>query len=106
LLVVVGWVMFRATSVHGAFDMYAGMLGFNGVGPEPQLWWQVERFQLMTLAIAYFLMFAGPMLSAYCLTRLSRVSLKVASIALPVLFVLAALKLSAQNYSPFLYFQF
>lgn len=106
LLVVVGWVMFRATSVHGAFDMYAGMLGFNGIGPEPQLWWQVERFQLMTLAIAYFLMFAGPMLSAYCLTRLSRVSLKVASIALPVLFVLAALKLSAQNYSPFLYFQF
>src|SRR5690606_3785885 len=32
LAVVVAWVMFRADSAHGAFAIYKGMLGLNGLG--------------------------------------------------------------------------
>lgn len=32
LIVLIGWVMFRAQSVGQVFDIYKGMLGLTGIG--------------------------------------------------------------------------
>ncbi len=33
VLVLIGWVMFRAANVESAFTVYGGMLGLNGIAP-------------------------------------------------------------------------
>ena len=110
LLVILGWVMFRADNVPDAFRMYKGMLGLNGVGLSDTLGWQVRPSELITMLIAAVLVYVAPVWGH----RVGDVGSKllrpgpavVATVALLPLFVLAIMKLSAQSYTPFLYFQF
>ncbi len=97
LLVVLGWVMFRAASVPDALAFYRGLLGGNGWAMGADVIWQVTRLQLVTLALAFVLIFGWQVTP-----RTERLQMW----ALPALFVLAVLRLSAESYSPFLYFQF
>ena len=110
LLVIVGWVMFRADSVPDALRMYAGMLGLNGVPLSDTLAWQVRGSELATMALAVVLVYVAPWWGnkvGDVGSRLLRPGLAVgATVALLPLFVLAIMKLSAQSYTPFLYFQF
>jgi alginate O-acetyltransferase complex protein AlgI len=131
LLVMLGWVIFRAENLGVAWRLYEAMFRFDS--------WQlselgrasVSDLQVVTLVIAYLtLAFCG--LREFYRNRppIERqsggpsVSVTPAgvlvqqpgwSIALPryllrslilLLFCLSILKLSAQSYSPFLYFQF
>lgn len=110
ILVILGWVMFRADNVPDALRMYRGMLGFNGVGLSDTLAWQVRGSELVTMLLAVVLVYLAPWWgnrvgdvgSNLLRPRLA----SVATVALLPLFVLAIMKLSAQSYTPFLYFQF
>ncbi len=110
LLVILGWVMFRADNVPDAFRMYRGMLGLNGVPLSDTLAWQVRPSELITMLIAAALIYVAPVWGnrvGDVGSRLRQPNLAVvATIALLPLFVLAIMKLSAQSYTPFLYFQF
>ena len=110
LLVMLGWVMFRADNVSDAFRMYRGMFGFNGLGLSDTLAWQVRGSELATMLLASVLIYVAPWWGRRVgdvggvLLRPRAATL--ATLALLPLFVLAILKLSAQSYTPFLYFQF
>jgi len=103
LLVVIGWVMFRAENVAVAMQVYGGMLGLNGVPVREALQWQLESFQLATLLLAFGLVFGVPWWRNHSLRWTPE---RLLQAGLVPLFILAVLKLSAQSYSPFLYFQF
>ncbi|VXB15690.1 putative alginate O-acetylase AlgI [Pseudomonas sp. 8BK] len=132
LLVMLGWVIFRAENLDVAWRMYSAL--FSPAMFSSQAWTlselnraSISDLQIATLLLAYAVMaFCGlrqfyrqraasagngllPSSGALLLTPAD------ASIALPrylmrgallLLFCASLLKLSAQSYSPFLYFQF
>ena len=98
LLVIIGWVLFRATNFVGATRMFEGMLGFNGVGFSPGVEWQVTPDRLMVLLLGGVLVYAMPWLKRQGGARLRYLLLP--------LFLWAVATLSAQSFTPFLYFQF
>jgi len=110
ILVMLGWVMFRADNVPDAFRMYRGMLGLNGVGLSDTLAWQVQGSELITMLLAVVLVYVAPWWGSRVGdvggTLLRPRAATMATLTLMPLFVLAILKLSAQSYTPFLYFQF
>lgn len=115
LLVVIGWVMFRAENISSGIAIYAGMLGFNGFAIQPDIAWQVRNSALFCLAVGWLLVFIEPRLGkvqnlAFTgkagLLSPRLVSASMASIAFCALGFLSILKLTADNDSPFLYFQF
>lgn len=127
LVVMLGWVMFRADSVGDAATLYAAMFRFDGAGLSEVYAAGITRLQIATLALAFAVLVVrgwqsrstdrqarnGGQTTISCDDGripvdgggnggLSPISVAV---LLP-LFALAVLKLSAQSYSPFLYFQF
>lgn len=98
LLVMVGWVVFRATDISGAFGMYRGMLGVNGVDLSPAIAWQVTPDRLVVLLAGVCLVYAMPWLR-----RNNGSSLRYLIVPL---FLWAVATLSSQSFTPFLYFQF
>jgi len=113
--VVLGWVMFRAPNVGQAFQMYAGMFGFNGIGIRPETAWMVSREALTMLAVAIAITIAEPRLrhvwepqitvNADGTATVAAISV-VKAVALSALGVFCLMRLAEQTYSPFLYFQF
>ena len=114
LAVVIGWVMFRAHHVGDAFDMYAGMLGFNGLTIRPETAWMVSREALTMLVVAIAVTIAEPKLRHTWEPQISvgpdgaavAATSLVKAIGLSALAILCLMRLAEQTYSPFLYFQF
>lgn len=102
LIVIIGWVVFRAESLGQAFDVYAGMAGLNGWAMTADQAWQVQNTETVALLIAGLLSVGA----ATALRFASHVpaALRVASAF--ALMVVASAALLAQTHSPFLYFQF
>lgn len=98
LLVIFGWVLFRASNLAGATRMFEGMLGLNGLGFSPSVGWQVTPDRLMVLVFGVALVYAMPWLKRQGGARLRYLLLP--------LFLWAVATLSAQSFTPFLYFQF
>jgi alginate O-acetyltransferase complex protein AlgI len=99
LLVAFGWVLFRAAGMDGARRMFEGMVGLNGFALSPSVEWQVTPDRLTVLLIGGALVCAMPWLKRQGGTHHLRYLL------LP-LFLWAVATLSAQSFTPFLYFQF
>lgn len=97
LLVMVGWVMFRAADIGAAFRMFAGMAGANGLGMSDLLAWEVTGDRVGILLFAWVLVYAMPWL------KRNGGNLRWVSV---LLFLWAVATLSAQSFTPFLYFQF
>lgn len=115
LMVLIGWVMFRAHDVSSAFTMYAGMIGLNGFELGDDLTWQITNFQIFTLILAYVIIFMPLLFAKKGLPQgVWNVESKTwayglspaRQIVIAILFTLAVCKLIAQSFSPFLYFQF
>ena len=109
LLVMLGWVMFRAENVGVALRMYGGMLGLNGVKLSDALAWQVTGSGVATMLLAVVIVYLAPLWPALVDRARSAPNVALATgvsmLSMP-LFLLSVLKLSAQSYTPFLYFQF
>lgn len=120
LLVVIGWVMFRAENLHVAGRMYAAMFGFADWHLSPLTAASLTGLQVTTLLVAYLsLAFFGlrdlyrdappaksPTAPAVRRAPFSGRGLAAGRALVLMMFVAAVLKLSAQSFSPFLYFQF
>jgi len=120
--VVVGWVIFRAENLHVAGRMYGAMFSFGDWQLSELNSAQLTGLQVATLVIAYItLAFFGlrdfyrnakptPKATPVQINADGSIGLdwtRVMTRALILLlFVASILKLSAQSYSPFLYFQF
>jgi len=99
LLVMIGWVVFRAENMNNAISMYQGMMGFNGWGISSYLSWQIKGTAVTALLLGLFTIFFMPFIKTTKENTLL-------SFAVITIFILAVLRLLAQSYSPFLYFQF
>jgi len=98
LLVMIGWVLFRAADIAGAGQMFLGMVGWNGLAFSPAVQWQVTPDRLTVLLLGIALVYAMPFLK-----RQGGSSVRY----LPIpLFLWAVATLSSQSFTPFLYFQF
>lgn len=109
VFVVLGWVMFRADNVTAAGRFYLAMFRFDNAGLSATYAGSISALQLTTLFIAAALAgFGGWRVRqpAAAERALGWRQTLVAQLLIWPMFVLAILKLSAQSYSPFLYFQF
>lgn len=107
LFVMVGWVMFRAANVRAAWHMYRAMFSFEVRGLSDALLGDINRLQFDVLLVACLVAAVGGARQYLAMPQLRRyLGAPALSLLLFPLFVLALLKLSAQSYSPFLYFQF
>ena len=100
-VVLIGWIMFRADSVSDALRVYRAMFGLNASGEQSSLS-NAQTFMLILAALT--VIFTGVLQRSQ-----RRVQLRVKRFAVywvAPLFVVSIFKLSAQSYSPFLYFQF
>ncbi len=113
ILVLIGWVMFRAPHVTTAFGMYAGMIGMNGMTLSDNLAWSITNLQIVTLVVAYVLVFRAFFIKIPTPAVVDgeqttwAYNIGVArQVGICALFTLGLCKLVAQSFSPFLYFQF
>ncbi|MEK1871276.1 MAG: MBOAT family protein [Rhizobium altiplani] len=115
LVVLLGWVMFRADSVADAFALYGGMLGQNGLGIRADTLLDVTHEAMLTLAVACFVVAIEPMMGSLRQTNIAAPAGDGAAvmrqpIVMPLLLSLLAtvtiLKLAESSQTPFLYFQF
>ncbi|MGI1662646.1 MBOAT family O-acyltransferase [Palleronia sp. KMU-117] len=110
VLVMIGWVMFRAETVGHAVVVYGGMLGLHGIAPGPETMLLTRSSELLFLGVGCLLsvapagrhLFAGRAIALRGGIALGAVS----AVAPVVLFLLCAVVLQARSDSPFLYFQF
>lgn len=98
LLVMIGWVMFRAVDIETAGRMFSGMLGLNGVAFSAPVAWQITSDRLCALVVGIALVYAMPWLKQH--------SGGPVRYLLAPLFLWAVATLSSQSFTPFLYFQF
>ena len=110
LVVLSGWVWFRAESLPQAMDLFAGLAGLNGVGPlSINLLADLEPVTIVVMVLAWPLaMFGLPQPRAKGLSQRLRLALYGLSdsVAVAALFLLCILSVGAATYSPFLYFRF
>lgn len=98
VLVILGWVVFRAETLGQAATLYQGMFGANGVAMRPEQVTLTAPTEMLFLTIGILISIA-PRLS------LPRVSLSPA-LQSAALSALCFVVLQARTESPFLYFQF
>ena len=114
VIVLIGWVMFRAADVGQAFGVYAGMLGLNGFGTAPDVALAITTESLLFLMLGIAIAAVEPRLNHYAATRLQPGSAGiltvrnalVPSVLMVGLGTFVVMKLAEQSFSPFLYFQF
>jgi len=116
LLVMLGWVVFRAESLSQALTLYAAMISVTSAESlqlSSVYAGQVTTVQLSALALAWFVIVVRGFNQRYTerqqieLASTNGIEIPFAYTALIMpLFVLAIFKLSAESYSAFLYFQF
>ena len=109
LVVMVGWVLFRAGSLASALDLYSGMAGFHGFAIGESVLWQIRTGSMVGLILGWLLVVLEPWIRRPASaadpagTSVARVALRL---SLYAVFVLSIVRVLASSYSPFLYFQF
>jgi len=116
LVVVIGWVVFRAKNLGEAAAIYAGMLGRHGFGLSDELAWRVAPdqfwFIIMAIALVYLPLARGWLeRSVMPAARQAALSNSFAVLALWTVgpfagLTLAIVLLYSRDAVPFLYFEF
>lgn len=115
VVVLLGWVMFRAADVNEALEMYHAMLGGNWGETSSTLLFNIYGESLFAMALGCTLVWVEPVWAkggprpAQVRSRPARPDLAQTMWMTPTVFIVSAaaiLKLADQSVSPFLYFQF
>lgn len=118
LLVLIGWVVFRAENLGAALNVYAGMLGLNGWSLTPMVGLAFTREALTAMAIAIVFVVLEPRLTlrdgasgdGILFIRNDGTGVVQPAIlvplVMPLLAMITVMKLADDASSPFLYFQF
>ena len=105
LLVMIGWVFFRSADMGEATRVLMGMAGVNGFALSDALAFQISGLEISALIGAAIVTIAGGWWAEQQLKPTQpRVTWGIYII--PALFVISVMRMMAQSYSPFLYFQF
>lgn len=111
--VVVGWVLFRAENIGQAISFYEGMIGLNGWEIRNTMQWQVTYQSLVYLVIGWLIIFLHPKFLEFRQEIKGSPAMETSGYKKPVvviatigLFLFSVMKIAADSYSPFLYFQF
>lgn len=111
LIVLLGWVMFRAATPLQAGGIYAGMIGLNGWAVAPEI--HITRESLIFLGLAIAFAAYEPRLNRFAATHLTPgaaalgwVNTVVPAALISLLAMVTLMKMAEQSFSPFLYFQF
>ena len=102
VLVMLGWVVFRAPDLATAGQVYAGMFGLNGLALRGEVWMLCKPTEWLAMWLGWAIAL-WPMMSA------ARVNLRLPQaprLGTLVLLLSAVLVMQARSDSPFLYFQF
>ena len=110
LFVMLGWVVFRAEDVGVAIGLYAAMFNPANLVLSDAYVAAISGLAMLMLGVGVAVLLAGGVVDRLAATRpqmaLRAHRLRWANtVAFPI-FALCVLKLSADSYSPFLYFQF
>jgi alginate O-acetyltransferase complex protein AlgI len=108
LIVMLGWIAFRSATITEAFTFYLVMLTQIPVSLSAIYADTISRLQIVTLVVAFAVIgIYGFRVLGYWQRFSLALPLRPALMpSLLVLFLMSVLKLSAESYSPFLYFQF
>ncbi len=116
LLVMLGWVVFRAENLGQALTLYGALVPVNETFQLSSIYaGQITSLQLSTLGLAWIVIIVRGFYQRHLeqqkqLQRadsiISAVPFTYAGLAIVPVFLLAIFKLSAESYSAFLYFQF
>lgn len=108
LIVIIGWVLFRAVDVDSAWTTLTAMAGANGWALSEGFGWELTGLGLTSLVAAGGLTYLAPWWRSllWRLPEGQRQTLMTVHLAIMPLFLLGVFRLSAQSFSPFLYFQF
>src|SRR3546814_4302957 len=99
LVVGLGWVLFRAHDVGQAFNVYAGMLGYHGIGLSDEMIWSLRWSEVALLMTAYFIIAGGVAAVRGWRLPALRPGGNGEALMLSGLFVLAAERLAAKKRS-------
>ncbi len=107
LLVMIGWVFFRADDFANAVRMFGGLAGLHGAGRSPAVI-ALGNFPLIVLAVSAVWTCLVPASARERLRvwRLPSVPGLAIQTTACVVFALAVLRLASSTYRPFLYFRF
>ncbi|SFM43247.1 MBOAT family O-acyltransferase [Marinobacter pelagius] len=109
LFVMVGWVTFRASTIGSAFEFYSAMFSFSGFELSGAYLKDIRGLNVAILILAYLIVVVMGMRDRFSWSldgvRATPLRVVLPTLLLPV-FLMAVLKLSAESFSPFLYFQF
>ncbi|MFO7850320.1 MAG: MBOAT family protein, partial [Spirochaetia bacterium] len=103
-LVMLGWIIFRAPDMATAGRMYAGLFGFHGLGQFEMLQVEAGLLSPAVLIVSLVLIFYIPRFSLE--PEVMTGKMEYLRLLIIPLFFLGILKLAAESFSPFLYFQF
>lgn len=114
LIVLLGWVAFRAATLGDAVDMYAGMIGLNGFDIAQDIRFSITREMSAALVLSILVAVLEPKLNKLSFTHfqpqsggtMTVVNTLVPTLVVTAIAMLAILRLAEQSVSPFLYFQF
>jgi alginate O-acetyltransferase complex protein AlgI len=108
VLVIVGWVLFRASSLEVAARMYAGMIGLFGAGLSAELRWQIDGMAVAALVVACAGIYCRPLMARRLagLPAPWRRAAEGLALAVVPLFLLGIVKLVAGSSPLFLYGRF
>lgn len=114
ILVMIGWVLFRAHTLSDAINFYSGMIGMNGLGLSDSFAWQIKGVQITAMLCGIALLYIMPIFErSRTPVELSKGSVAmqahpklIMQVTVAILFLIAVTRLIAMSYSPFLYFQF
>jgi D-alanyl-lipoteichoic acid acyltransferase DltB (MBOAT superfamily) len=107
--VMLGWVLFRAPSLHAAVEVWRGLIGLNGatvaLGPDLARVWTPGLAALIALGFGLSVFGLGPLRRRPRASR-ARIGGLLDGAAVCALLVLCVLAVAAGGYSPFLYYRF
>ena len=120
IIVLIGWVAFRAEDMTQAMDVYAGMIGLHGLAIPLDLALQISSESLMLLVLAMVVAATEPQLNALArqmyfnpsqpqiggAATLTAATSLLPTLIISVIGVISIMKLAEASFSPFLYFQF
>lgn len=106
LVVIFGWVLFRATHFSDALTFWKAMVGLHGFSSPALYQYLNPLFAVLLIAGAVFSTPVPAKLSAWCVPRIAGMTMPTAMIAGSVLFVISSVKILSGSFSPFLYFRF
>jgi len=101
-LVIIGWVMFRASTVTEALKIYAAMAGQNGWSVSNTIAWQIQPTEVTALILGGLISVLGQKfaVSTHQIPNTLRLASNLSLLGM------ACVALLAQSHPPFLYFQF